>query len=249
MATHGIERISIPGGSLLLNRGFAGADAVLAFVRAGGFLDPARAPEPLATAQPSTRATKLAVPGVGACVLKEMFVPPEAGFRRRFRIWFRMAVRRKFRRTFLVSAAARAAGIPVYEPYAYWTDRRGGLRMFFLCEFVEGPSFEDLCRGMRYRAEDVVSDIGWTDRHPIKQAYLACRRDDKQRMWDPLVVVQAVEGDAAFALSERGTVEITAGARTLFTPAPGGNVRYQLPGDPAWNDAMLARIRAFTRMR
>ena len=100
-----------------------------------------------------------------------------------------------------------------------------------------------------YRAEDVVSDIGWTDRHPIKQAYLACRRDDKQRMWDPLVVVQAVEGDAAFALSERGTVELTAGARTRFTPAPGGNVRYQLPGGPAWNDAMLARIRAFARLR
>ena len=67
-------------------------------------------------------------------------------------------------------------------------------------------------------------------------------------MWDPLAVIQAVEGDAAFAMGERGTVEVTEDARTVFIPSPTGNCRRQLPGNPAWNAAILEKIRAFTRM-
>ena len=35
----------------------------------------------------------------------------------------------------------------------------------------------------------------------------------------------AVEGDAAFAMGERGTVEVTEDARTVFLPSPSGNCR------------------------
>ena len=93
----------------------------------------------------------------------------------------------------------------------------------------------------------VVADIDWTDRHPIKQVYQRCDCDTDQRMWDPLAVIQAVEGDTAFSMGERGTVEVTEEARTVFIPSPSGNCRRQLPGNPAWNAAMLEKIRAFTR--
>lgn len=99
-----------------------------------------------------------------------------------------------------------------------------------------------------YPTVQVVADIDWTDRHPIKQVYLQCDCDTGQRMWDPLAVIQAVEGDAAFAIGGRGTVEISGDARTVFIPSPDGNCRRQLPGDPAWNAAMLEKIRAFNRM-
>ena len=98
-----------------------------------------------------------------------------------------------------------------------------------------------------YPPAQVVADIDWTDRHPIKQVYQRCDCATGQRMWDPLAVIQAVEGDAAFAMGERGTVEVTEDARTVFLPSPSGNCRRQLPGNPAWNAAMLEKIRAFTR--
>ncbi len=68
-------------------------------------------------------------------------------------------------------------------------------------------------------------------------------------MWDPMSVIHAVEGDSQFSLSERGTVQFTDNAETIFTPSPTGNCRYQLPGDAAWAAAMLERIRTFNRMR
>ena len=50
-------------------------------------------------------------------------------------------------------------------------------------------------------------------------------------MWDPLAVINAVEGDSAFYMSERGWVELTPKGETIFTPDPNGNCRYQKPGD------------------
>jgi len=94
-----------------------------------------------------------------------------------------------------------------------------------------------------YTPEQVVSDIAWTDRHPIKQVYMRCNCNTGQRMWDPLAVIHAVEGDTVFSLSERGTVRFTDRAETLFTPSATGNCRYQLPGDTEWNARMLRKIR------
>ena len=102
---------------------------------------------------------------------------------------------------------------------------------------------------VEYTPEQVIADVSWTDAHPIKQVYLQCNCNTGQRMWDPMSVIHAVEGDSQFSLSERGTVQFTDNAETIFTPSPTGNCRYQLPGDAAWAAAMLERIRTFNRMR
>lgn len=99
------------------------------------------------------RVTKLAIPGLGACVLKEMSTRAVPRGWARLRMGFRILFRRKYRRTFRVAKAARAAGVDVYEPLAYWFSSRDGFRMFFLCEFVEGISFESRCRAMAYPPE------------------------------------------------------------------------------------------------
>lgn len=64
-------------------------------------------------------------------------------------------------------------------------------------------------------------------------------------MWDPLTVIEAVEGDNLFSLSERGTVTLTSNAETLFTPSAKGNCRYQLPGSPEWVASMLEKNQDF----
>lgn len=102
---------------------------------------------------------------------------------------------------------------------------------------------------VEYTPEQVIADVSWTDAHPIKQVYLQCNCNTGQRMWDPMSVIHAVEGDSQFSLSERGTVQFTDNAETIFTPSPTGNCRYQLPGDAAWAAAMLERIGTFNRMR
>ena len=108
---------------------------------------------------------------------------------------------------------------------------------------------EEVGHQVRYLPAQVISDISWTDRHPIKQVYLMEDYDDPgQRMWDPLIVIQAIEGDAAFLLSERGTVSIDSQFLTTFIPSPSGNCRYQLPGDNAWVAAKLDYIRHMNKM-
>ena len=102
-------------------------------------------------------------------------------------------------------------------------------------------------QGIEYTPEQVVSDISWTDAHPIKQVYLKCNCNTGQKMWDPMAVINAVEGDALFALSGRGTVSLTPQAETIFTPSASGNCRYQLPGSTHWNATMLEKIRNCNR--
>ncbi|MBQ5996539.1 MAG: DUF3089 domain-containing protein [Bacteroidales bacterium] len=102
-------------------------------------------------------------------------------------------------------------------------------------------------QGIEYKPEDVIADISCTDSHPIKQVYLRCNCNTGQMMWDPMAVIEAVEGDSIFSLSERGTVSFTSKAETIFTPSATGNCRYQLPGTEAWNAAMLERIRNATK--
>ena len=62
-------------------------------------------------------------------------------------------------------------------------------------------------------------------------------------MWDPMTVIQAVEGDALFSLSVRGTVSLTNLAETIFTHSATGNCRYQLHGSKQWAALMLEKIR------
>ena len=101
---------------------------------------------------------------------------------------------------------------------------------------------------VEYTPEQVIADIDWTDRHPIKQVYMHYNCNTGQKMWDPMPVINAVEGDNLFALSPCGTVQLTDNAETLFTPLATGHCRYQLSGDASWNAAMLERIRTFNKI-
>ena len=100
---------------------------------------------------------------------------------------------------------------------------------------------------IEYVPDSVIADASWTDIHPVKQVYMTCNCNTGQMMWDPMVVIQAVEGDTVCSLSERGTVTLTPQAETLFSPTPTGNCRYQLPGTDDWNARMLQKIRAANR--
>ena len=155
-------------------------------------------------------------------------------------------VRRKVARAVVMGGAFADAAEPEYN---FAMDPKAVLAFFRLwpreVEIVFSPA--EVGDAIDYPPAQVVADIDWTDRHPIKQVYQRCDCATGQRMWDPLAVIQAVEGDAAFAMGERGTIEVTEDARTVFLPSPSGNCRRQLPGNPAWNAAMLEKIRAFTR--
>jgi len=94
-----------------------------------------------------------------------------------------------------------------------------------------------------YRPELVISDMDWTDLHPIKWTYQFLNCNTGQKMWDPQAVIQAVEGDGFYRLSPRGRVTLTRNGETIFTPDPEGNARYQYPGDPVWCDMVLKYIR------
>ena len=97
--------------------------------------------------------------------------------------------------------------------------------------------------GIEYLPEQVISDVSWTDYHPIKQVYMTCTCDTGQMMWDPLTVINAVEGDDLFTLTERGTVVLNDDGTVIFTPSATGNSRFQMPSDDAWRSAMLEKIR------
>lgn len=102
---------------------------------------------------------------------------------------------------------------------------------------------------VEYKPEQVISDISWTDVHPIKQVYMTCNCNTGQKMWDAMAVIHAVEGDSSFSLSKRGTVILTPQAETIFTPSATGNCRYQLPGNETWNAMMLEKIRKYNKMK
>ena len=48
-----------------------------------------------------------------------------------------------------------------------------------------------------YSAAQIIEDMSWTDAHPIKWIYQFLTEDKFQKMWDPLAVLNAVEGDEA----------------------------------------------------
>ena len=97
--------------------------------------------------------------------------------------------------------------------------------------------------GIEYLPEQVISDISWTDDHPIKQVYMTRNCNTGQMMWDPLIVINAVEGDSLFTLTERGTVVLNDDGTVIFTPSATGNSCFQMPGDDAWRSTMLEKIR------
>lgn len=155
-------------------------------------------------------------------------------------------VRRKVARAVMMGGAFADGAEPEYN---FAMDPESARTFFRLwprdVEIVFSPA--EVGDAIDYPPALVLSDLSRTDRHPIKQVYLQCDCDTGQRMWDALAVVQAVEGDAPFALGDRGTVEIAADGAASFVRTPDGNCRRQLPGDAAWNAAMLEKIRSFNR--
>ena len=107
---------------------------------------------------------------------------------------------------------------------------------------------EEVGYNIEYTPEQVIADISWTDVHPLKQVYMKCDCNTGQKMWDPLAVINAVEGDGLFRLSERGFVTLTDKAETIFHPDATGNCRYQYPGNATWNADMLEKIRQMNKI-
>lgn len=66
--------------------------------------------------------------------------------------------------------------------------------------------------------------------HPLKQIYLDCPEDPYQRMWDPLTIIQAVEGDKFFSWSAPGVVTLQKDFTLTFSPCNSGISRYQKCG-------------------
>ncbi|MBP5540428.1 MAG: nucleoside hydrolase [Bacteroidales bacterium] len=97
-----------------------------------------------------------------------------------------------------------------------------------------------------YTPEQVISDISWTDIHPIKQIYLRFDCNTGQRMWDPMIPLQEIEGESLVALSPRGHLSFNTN-KVSFTADPDGNYRYQIAGDEVWAQRMLNLIRASNR--
>ena len=98
-----------------------------------------------------------------------------------------------------------------------------------------------------YSAAQIIEDMNWTDAHPIKWIYQFLTEDKFQKMWDPLAVLNAVEGDdVIYELSPRGWVTLTPTGETIFKEDPKGNARYQYPGPNGWSDYVLKYIRLFS---
>ena len=97
---------------------------------------------------------------------------------------------------------------------------------------------------VEYTPERVIDDIRWTNIHPMKQIYMRYNCNTGQRMWDPMLPLQEVEGDSLFTLSRRGRITMNADKKIDFTADPQGNVRYQISRDEAWSQRMLNLIRA-----
>ena len=104
-----------------------------------------------------------------------------------------------------------------------------------------------------YSPEAVGNDLYWTreqilqeisdDSHPFKQIYLNYPEDVYQRMWDPLTIIQLVEGEDLFSWSPKGTVSLQNDYTLTFAPDESGNVRYQKRGTAEQIQKWMALIK------
>lgn len=59
-----------------------------------------------------------------------------------------------------------------------------------------------------YSKQQLLDDLSDIEVNPLKEIYLRDGEDEALRMWGPLTVIHAVEGDEWFLLSEWGNVTI-----------------------------------------
>jgi inosine-uridine nucleoside N-ribohydrolase len=88
----------------------------------------------------------------------------------------------------------------------------------------------ELGNAIHYPYSSITSDFGWTDRHPVREAYefrdLDWHADAppfyNMRSWDLTSVIEAVEPGANYFLrSEAGTVNVDGSGRTYFDQGQG----------------------------
>lgn len=91
--------------------------------------------------------------------------------------------------------------------------------------------------------DEILQTLSHVAVHPLKQIYLDCPEDPYQRMWDPLTIIQAVEGDEYFSWSPQGNVSLQNDYTLTFTPDESGNVRYQKCGSAEQIQKWMALIK------
>ncbi len=132
----------IPGGRLwLADR--PEADIVRRFVRNGKIPPEAR------VLHRSSRCTVrlVDVQGVGRCILKEAGVIRGRGLGHRLESAFKLHFVHRALRTMRLAGRFLDSGIRTFEPLAFWTDSRGGIRNFLLYRHVDGEIVGDYWMG------------------------------------------------------------------------------------------------------
>lgn len=90
---------------------------------------------------------------------------------------------------------------------------------------------------------EILQTLAHRNVHPLKQIYLDCPEDPYQRMWDPLTIIQAVEGDGYFSWSPQGNVSLQNDYTLTFTPCDSGKSRYQICGTEEQIQKWMALIK------
>ena len=89
---------------------------------------------------------------------------------------------------------------------------------------------------------EILQTLAHRNVHPLKQIYLDCPEDPYQRMWDPLTIIQAVEGDDYFSWSPQGTVTLQKDFTLTFAASSSGNSRYQKVGTEEQQQCWMSMI-------
>lgn len=86
----------------------------------------------------------------------------------------------------------------------------------------------EIGEAIRYPAQSIERDFGWTVNHPVAEAYRAYDKMPYDRQtWDLTAVLYAARPDRGyFDLSPAGTISVDATGRTTLTPGLQGRHRY-----------------------
>ena len=101
---------------------------------------------------------------------------------------------------------------------------------------------EAVGNALYWTKSDILQTLAHIDVHPLKQIYLDCPEDPYQRMWDPLTIIQAVEGDDYFSWSPQGTVTLQKDFTLTFAASSSGNSRYQKVGTEEQQQCWMSMI-------
>ncbi len=96
---------------------------------------------------------------------------------------------------------------------------------------------------VKYPASSIEGDFGWTNAHPVVEAYKSYLKMPYNRAcWDLLSVLYAVEGEQDFQKSEAGTVMVDDKGITTFQPSAQG-MHYYLNASDTQTASILNRLK------